>query len=342
MKLLKLATALTFVCMSFTGFNVPSAHAAYTGSMISGTGLCLDVARSDIGKKGGRVIGWKCHGKSNQQWTIQGKRGEILSSTGMCLDASRSNMHKNGAKVMIWDCHGGPNQNWVFAGSGLRNGSGLCLDISKKSLSSSGGKSGKIQLWDCHFEANQQWNFQEIGSVSHSEPAEVTPAPVKKKKGALPHMSSVAAGQPSAMDGLWKLELGGLPFQIDSGRMYSMSDYMHLLIFPVETYDVVVKDLVQTGPGQLAGQDLVLLGPWTGQLQADGTIKLNVQGALGPFNSKLIPMQLADEQWFAQEVAMVTGGVRPPPVRPGPPVDMPVTSPQPDDDQVEYPAGWGQ
>ncbi|WP_417520102.1 caspase family protein [Minwuia sp.] len=132
-------------------------------------------------------------------------------------------------------------------------------------------------------------------------------APPANKKGSLPHISQVPPTRPTAMDGLWMLAANNIPYQIEAGRIYAMAEYMHLLVFPVEAHDVVVTDVAQTGPGELAGQDLALLGSWTGRLQPDGTMAILVHGALGPFNSKLTPIKLSDPQWFAQEVASLSG-----------------------------------
>lgn len=176
------------------------------------------------------------------------------------------------------------------------------------------------------------------------------PAPVQTgKKGALPHISQVPPTQPTAMDGLWKLTANNIPYKIEAGRLIAMAEYMHLFVFPVDAHDVVVKDIVQTGPGQLSGQDLALIGPWTGRLQQDGTIAIQVQGAMGPFSSTLTPIQLSSPEWFAQEMASLSGGyqppgVMPPPVLPGPPTPYPhPPAPVPpglDGDSL-YPPGWG-
>ena len=181
--------------------------------------------------------------------------------------------------------------------------------------------------------------------VQPSDNGYYTPPAPTQKKGALPHVSSIPPGQPTAMDGLWKLNVFSLPFKLEAGRMYSMSDYMHLLIFPVESYDVVVKDIVQVGPGQLSGYDLAAAGRWSTNLQADGSMKLTVNGALGPFEGVLTPIQISNPQWYAQELSAVSGGYRPPPVLPGPPADFP--PPQPPlppagGGDVGYPPGWGQ
>ena len=358
-KLAALAVALSLAALAAT-----PAHAEYPGTMVSGTGLCLDVARSEMGKKGGRVLAWECHGGDNQKWTIQGKRGEIRSSTGMCLDASRSNMHENGARVMIWKCHGGPNQQWVFAGQGLRNGSGLCLDISRKSLRDSGGRNGKVQLWKCHFEDNQQWDFQEAAAAAPPPPSigglplpiplpGIGQPPSGGQKGNLPNKAQVPPTRPTALDGLWKLDANDIPYKIEASRVYAMAQYMHLFIFPVNAHDVVVRDVAQTGPGQLSGRDLALLGPWSARLQADGTLAISVQGALGPFTSTMRPIQLSDPAWFAQEMAAVGGGGFPAPIPPGygqPPAPQPGYGqppapgtgqpPAPGGSPV-YPPGWG-
>lgn len=132
--------------------------------------------------------------------------------------------------------------------------------------------------------------------------------PPAGKKGSLPHLSQVPPARPTAMDGLWMLDANNILYQIEAGRMYAMAEYMHLVIFPVEVHDVVVRDVTQTGPGELAGHDLALLGPWKGRLQPDGTMAISVQGALGPFTSVLKPIRLSDPQWFARERASLSGG----------------------------------
>ncbi|WP_416898659.1 MAG: caspase family protein [Minwuia sp.] len=146
------------------------------------------------------------------------------------------------------------------------------------------------------------------GQTRPASPPVTVVAPPASKKGSLPHLSQVPPTRRTAMDGLWLLAANNIPYQIEAGRIFAMAEYMHLLIFPVEAYDVVVRDVTQTGPGQLAGQDLALLGPWTGRLQADGTMTISVQGALGPFNSILTPIRITDPQWFAEVVSSLSGG----------------------------------
>lgn len=154
---------------------------------------------------------------------------------------------------------------------------------------------------------------RDTGEAARADPpayaAPSLPAsPPADKKGSLPHVSQVPPTRATAMDGLWMLAANNIPYRIDAGRIYAMAGYMHLLVFPVEVHDVVVRDVTQTGPGQLAGQDLALVGPWTGRLQADGTMAISVQGVLGPFSSTLTPVRLSDPQWFAQEMAALPGG----------------------------------
>ncbi len=176
--------------------------------------------------------------------------------------------------------------------------------------------------------------------------------PAQKKKGALPHVSAVAPTQPTAMDGIYKLAANGVPYKLEAGRLYAMAEYKHLFVFPVEAYDVVVKDIVQTGPGQLSGNDLALLGPWTATMTQGGGITISVQGALGPFTSTMTPVQLDNPDWFAQEMASMSGegyDAYPQPQ----PYPQPYPQPQPDlggwpapeqpgaGDYTGYPPGWG-
>ena len=186
-----------------------------------------------------------------------------------------------------------------------------------------------------------------------SPPAHAAPAK-PSKKGLLPHVSQVPAGAPTAMDGLWKLTINGIPYKIEAGRLFAMAAYKHLMVFPVEAHDVVVRDIVQTGPGQLSGQDLALLGPWSARLQADGTIAISVQGAMGPFEGTLVPIQASDPAWLAQETVAVAGGYARPDFAPPRPISGPPrVLPQPPGHRAPppavapgggdgYPPGWGQ
>ncbi len=185
-------------------------------------------------------------------------------------------------------------------------------------------------------------------------PPATMPMPTAKK-GALPHVSTVAPTQPTAMDGLYKLQANGIPYKLEAGRLYAMAAYKHLFVFPVDAHDVVVKDIVQTAPGQLSGNDLALLGPWTASLTSSGSITINVQGALGPFTSTLTPIQLDNPDWFAQEMTSMNGGGYQTYPQPQPyPQPYPEQYPQPYPDAggwpapVEppmggggYPPGWG-
>jgi len=175
-------------------------------------------------------------------------------------------------------------------------------------------------------------------------PGYVTPPP-RGKKGTLPHLSAVPPTQPTAMDGLWKLNVNGIPYRIEAGRVYAMAEYKHLFVFPVEAHDVVVKDVIQTAPGMLSGYDMALLGPWTARLQPDGTIAITVQGTLGPFNGVLTQIQADNPGWLAQEIASLGWGGSPmprPPTQPPGGYPAPPTAPPPSDgDGFVYPPGWG-
>ena len=71
-------------------------------------------------------------------------------------------------------------------------------------------------------------------------------------------------------------------------------------------------------------------------------LSIQVQGALGPFSSTLTPIQLDNPEWFAQEMAAMSGGYDPhPQPEPYPQPGAGDWDQPPADDWSGYPPGWG-
>lgn len=88
-------------------------------------GQCLDIDQSSANR---RLITYRCHGKSNQQFAFDERR---IVVDGMCLDVAGENRNP-GAEVIAYACHGKANQTWYYDGRNIRNAmNGFCLDAGK-------------------------------------------------------------------------------------------------------------------------------------------------------------------------------------------------------------------
>jgi hypothetical protein len=118
----------------------------------------------------------------------------------------------------------------------------------------------------------------------------------------LPTVEQVPATQPMPLDGTWLVPVIGKKIRIDSGRAYAVDGWTHLFVLDIQPGMVVLKDLVPTGPGQYAGEDLPLMGRLTARVMADKSISVSVAGVLGQANYKLVPVQINNQGWFQQEM----------------------------------------
>jgi hypothetical protein len=119
------------------------------------SGRCLDVPA--FKKKNGVLIHqWKCNGKGNQRWTMDGI-GRIKNlHSGKCLDI-KGGKAKNGAPVLQWDCHKKRRQRWQMTPGGqIKSQLGnQCLAIkgwNKKNR-------GALVIWKCKKDANQKFSI---------------------------------------------------------------------------------------------------------------------------------------------------------------------------------------
>lgn len=152
----------------------------------------------------------------------------------------------------------------------------------------------------------------------------------------LPTVDTVPASRAMPLDGTWLINTIRKKIRIEAGRAYAVDDWLHLFVLKIEPGMVVIKDVTPTGPGAYSGQDLPLAGAWTAKAQSDRSLSVSVAGLLGPANYKLIPVQLDNPQWYAQE--MVAAGLnapqqdyqpQPPAYQPAPPQYQPAPPEQP-------------
>lgn len=119
----------------------------------SANGECMDVS-GGRGRKGARVIMYRCHGGSNQQWRLM-PNGQIRSRLGGCLDVAGANK-RHRAPLIFWKCHNGANQKFYYDQKGrLRSRlNHFCVDNSQ------GGRRNRraqIWMWPCHHGSNQRF-----------------------------------------------------------------------------------------------------------------------------------------------------------------------------------------
>lgn len=167
----------------------------------------------------------------------------------------------------------------------------------------------------------------------------------------LPTVDQVAATQSMPLDGTWLINTIRKKIRIEAGRAYAVDGWTHMFVLNIQPGMVVIKNIAPTGPGTYQAEDLPLLGTWTARVQRDRSLSISVATALAPVNYRLIPVQIDNPQWYAQEMQAV--GLTPPagapPARPAyrftqpggggaPPQQQPVTPPQQQPVQPAEPA----
>ena len=149
----------------------------------------------------------------------------------------------------------------------------------------------------------------------------------------LPTADQVPAAQPMPLDGTWLVNTIRKKIRIEGGRAYAVDPWVHMFVLKVEPGMVVLRDIAPAAPGKYTGSDLPLMGQLTATVQPDRSLAVSVQGALMPVQYQLIPVQLDNPQWYAQE--MTAAGLAAPPAvtapgasQPAPPAYQPAPPPQ--------------
>ncbi|WP_405229699.1 hypothetical protein [Lentisalinibacter sediminis] len=126
----------------------------------------------------------------------------------------------------------------------------------------------------------------------------------------LPSADQVPATQPMPLDGTWLVNTIRKKIRIEGGRAYAVDPWLHMFVLKVEPGMVVLRDIAPAAPGRYTGSDLPLMGQLTATVQPDRSLAVSVQTALMPVQYKLIPLQLDNPQWYAQE--MTAAGIAAP------------------------------
>lgn len=126
----------------------------------------------------------------------------------------------------------------------------------------------------------------------------------------LPTADQVPATQPMPLDGTWLVNTIRKKIRIEGGRAYAVDPWLHMFVLKVEPGMVVLRDIAPAAPGKYTGSDLPLMGQLTATVQPDRSLAVSVQTALMPVQYKLIPVQLDNPQWYAQE--MIAAGIAAP------------------------------
>ncbi len=114
----------------------------------------------------GEIVGWDCHGDTNQQWDIVDGSMIVSKHSGMCLDVLGWGT-ADGTKLIQWPCHGGANQRFFTTGNGdirPRHAPNKCIDPA-----GDGGNGSPLVLWPCVQDGtyryqDQKWKFDGVGS----------------------------------------------------------------------------------------------------------------------------------------------------------------------------------
>jgi hypothetical protein len=115
------------------------------------------------------------------------------------------------------------------------------------------------------------------------------------------------------LDGTWLISSLRKKIRIEAGRAFVIDGWTHMFVLNIQPGMVVIKDIVPTGPGTYQAEDLPLLGTWTARVQSDRSLSVTVATALLPVSYRLVPIQIDNPQWYAQE--MKAAGLTPPAIK---------------------------
>lgn len=151
------------------------------GQLSNGLGLCADV-EGGRRNEGTRVIGFRCNGKANQNWTATdgntagpGYPGDggypgggggnyqqtMLSpqhARGMCLD----NREREG-DIVIFDCHGKRNQQFQF-----QYGARTELRVNGNCVTAPRSTNQQLTVNRCTGRPDQQWTIGRDGTIRNA------------------------------------------------------------------------------------------------------------------------------------------------------------------------------
>lgn len=158
--MLSVRTKLVAVLLTTVFVMLSASSASAQAMLVSKMGAkCLDVEGS-IGQ-GRRLIGWACHGGTNQQFLIEGQAGQIRIG-GYCLDA-KGGQGNDGDEIVLWPCARNADgsdsyvrhQLWTLRGDRIRGINGKCLVL--RGGSTWWGQNQPAILFSCNGTENEFW-----------------------------------------------------------------------------------------------------------------------------------------------------------------------------------------
>lgn len=158
--MLSVRTKLVAVLLTTVFVMLSASSASAQTMLVSKMGAkCLDVEGS-IGQ-GRRLIGWACHGGTNQQFLIEGQAGQIRIG-GYCLDA-KGGQGNDGDEIVLWPCAKNADgfdsyvrhQLWTLQGDRIRGINGKCLVL--RGGSSWWNQTQPAILFRCNGTENEFW-----------------------------------------------------------------------------------------------------------------------------------------------------------------------------------------
>ena len=131
-------------------------------------GLCLDAMQQDDQHYGDKVQLWRCNGRPNQGWYLDGYfiRNAAYPQLHLCLDAIEQHDGSRGDHVQLWGCTGYSNQAWIgyatnnhtnffFNAAHFQGPNAHSLVLEARGDARSSGD--QIELWSYNGRPNQQW-----------------------------------------------------------------------------------------------------------------------------------------------------------------------------------------
>lgn len=122
----------------------------------------------------------------------------------------------------------------------------------------------------------------------------------------LPTENTVAAGEPLAIDGVWKVRGLQKDVRIERGRIYALESWVHAFIFTIQPGMVTARDIQHQSLGVYAGNELSLASRVTYRLQRDGSI-VATTASLIPATFIFDPVRLDFPGVYAIEIVEATG-----------------------------------
>ena len=120
----------------------------------------------------------------------------------------------------------------------------------------------------------------------------------------LPYADQVPAGEPMAIDGIWKNVVLNKNFRFEGGRAINLDPWIAYLFWKVKPGMVAMQNITKPTPGNYIGYNLIDKQSFEITLQANGIFKY--KSAI--FSSDFIPVQLDYPEMMAAELANLGGG----------------------------------